>query len=361
MLNIKVQSTSVEENFVFGSPPLLNGFAYNTCRTQEGLLKVNHECFSYNMERSFDYDSLDDVVKSDSLNGGSSPDMKRKPYVQQPKFPVIGGYGRSHANYQNAAKNGCRKIESVTENLNQLNLGNIRGSHVDNGIKILEHAGLKVQQTQQPCSETVFKKRKDLRVLKLALSNERFREVAVKFGDGDEGGREISESVHRTLRNENTSQVTCLYCKTECQVYENFPIVDGTLFLTPVNRSRDCLKFVEKTPSKIERYLGFVCVNCMEGKSKTLCCSSCHTQWKGSFFQVGTMYSYDILSATPCCERAVACRHCDKPVIDILKGEASTLYFSNFSVKSTCPHCSVDDFHFVKPLSMFTLQDVGIQ
>ena len=350
MLNIKVQSSTVEENFVFGSPPLLNGFAYNTCRSQEGLLKVNHECFNYNTDHFYESEDVNLDPK------GSTPDMKRKPFMQHSKFPII-GYNRKHASIQNTSKNSCRKIESVTENLNQLNLGHIRASHVDNGIKILEHAGLKVQQVQ-PNTETVFKKRKDLRVLKLALSNDRFRQVAVKFGDGDDGGKEICESVHQTLRKENTSQVTCLYCKSECQVYENFPIVDGTFFLTPVNRSRDFILFVEKTASKTERYLGFVCVNCMEGKEKTLTCTSCFAPWKGSFFQVGTMYSYDILSATPCCEAQVTCKNCEKPVIDIKKGEASTLYFSNFSTKTICPHCKVDDFHFVKPLSMFSLQHI---
>jgi len=355
MLNIKVQSSSVEENFVFGSPPLLNGFAYNTCRSQEGLLKVNHECFNYNMDRPLYYDSDDLTTES---KGSSSPIMNRKPCVQQPKFVALTS-ARNQSNNQNSGNNNNRKIEYVTENLNQVNLGNVRGSHVDNGIKILEHAGLKVQQLRANL-DTVFKKRKDLRVLKMALSNERFREVAVKFGDGDEGGKEISDSVHKTLRNENTNQVTCLYCKTECQVYENFPIVDGSLFLTPVNRSNECIPFAENSLDKAERYMGFVCVNCMEGKSKTLNCTNCNAHWKGSFFQIGTMYSYDILSATPCCEKQVSCKNCDQPVIDLSKGEASTLYFSYFSTKTTCPHCETDDFHFVKPLSMFTLQGTEI-
>ena len=202
--------------------------------------------------------------------------------------------------------------------------------------------------------ETTFKKRKDLRVLKLALSNERFREVSLKFGDGDEGGREISESVHRTLRRANTSHVACLHCRTECQVYENFPIVDGTLFLTPVPRSPQCVRFMSNEPtttttSKAERYLGFVCVSCMEGRKVT--CSGCNVAWNGSFFQVGTMYSYDILSATPCCARAVSCNKCARPVIDLSKGEAHNLFFSNFSAKTTCPHCGEEDFHFIKPLS----------
>jgi len=365
MLNVKVQSSTVEENFVFGSPPLLSGFAYNTCRSQEGLLKVNHhECFNYNMDRPLYYDS--DELKSDSR--GSSPIMKRKPCVQQPKFVALsstrnqsnnlnsGNNNHNNSRNNNNNNNNNNKIEYVTENLNQFNIGNVRGCHVDNGIKILGHAGLKVQQ-RAANNETVFKKRKDLRVLKLALSNERFREVAMKFGDGDEGGKEISASVHKTLRNENTTMVTCLYCKTECQVYDNFPIVDGSLFLTPVNRSNECVKFADNSPGKAERYMGFVCVNCMEGKPKKLKCTDCNTPWKGSFFQIGTMYSYDILSATPCCEKQVSCKNCHQPVINLSKGEASTLFFSYFSTKSSCPHCKADDFHFVKPLSMFTLQD----
>jgi len=425
MLNIKVQSSSsVEETFVFGSPPLLNGFAYNTCRRQEGLLKAKqqqqhqhqqqqhqhqqqhqqqqHDCFNNytsNCSHCYDLTTPTEVANKDTSPvvaavAAVADSMNRKEFQthHNNKFPQggggygSGGYGRSYSNFQNArnaagAGGGggqCRTIESVAENLNQLNMnGMSRGSHVDNGIKILEQAGFKVQQIQKqqreaaatspPAAETVFKKRKDLRVLKSALSKERFREVAVKFGDGDEGGKEISESVQRSMRNANSTQISCLYCKTECQIYENFPIVDGTLFLTPVVRSPDCVKFIETAPSPPAanntaggqggRYMGFVCVNCMEGRPKALHCSGCDTRWKGSLYQVGTMYSYDILSATPCCEKHVTCNSCEKPIIDLSKGEAATLFFSNFSTKSKCPHCEVDDFHFVKPLTMFTLKD----
>jgi len=341
---------------VFGSPPLLNGFVYNSCRSETRLNPhaVNHESFSYNNLRYDASDASVDHSPTTTMAASPAADLKRKPFLQQQKFPII-SYNRNYFQPpQQQQKNGCRTPgESVAENLSQLNLG----SHVDKGIKLLEQVGYKVHQPTSPSSpELTFKKRKDLRVLKLALSSERFREVAVKFGDGDEGGREISESVHRTLRRAKTSQVSCVNCKTGCQVYENFPIVDGTLFLTPVPRSTQCIRFVEKSPttSKAERFLGFICVGCMEGKMLT--CSSCNVAWNGSFFQVGTMYSYDILSATPCCERAVACNKCTRPVIDMSKGEAHNLYFSNFSAKTTCPHCREDDFHFIKPLSQMTHQ-----
>lgn len=355
MLNINVQPPSVEENFVFGSPPLLNGFVYNSCRS-ETLLNNHHESFNnYNNVR---YQPSDVPLDQPPTMAAASPaDLNRKPYIQQQKFPIIPYTPRNYVNFhKNRTPN-----ESVAENLSQLNLG----SHVDKGIKILEQVGFKVQQQQQqqqqapPSPDLTFKKRKDLRVLKLALSNERFREVAVKFGDGDEGGREISESVHRTLRRAKTTTMSCVYCKTDCQVYENFPIVDGTLFLTPVARSPQCIRFFEKhtgsSGAKAERFLGFVCVGCMEGKK--LSCASCHTQWNGSFFQVGTMYSYDILSATPCCESAVTCNKCRQPVVDMNKGEAQHLYFSNFSARTSCPHCGEEDFHFIKPLSFMTLDN----
>lgn len=357
MLNINVQPPNVEENFVFGSPPLLNGFVYNSCRS-ETLLNVNHhvnhESFNYNAVRFDPADTHVDQPPVTNMAAASPAELKRKPYIQQQKFPVIPyNSPRNFVNFHNHQKNGCRTPnESVAENLSQLNLG----SHLDKGIKILEQVGYKVQQPVPPSSpELTFKKRKDLRVLKLALSNERFREVAVKFGDGDEGGREISESVHRTLRRAKTTNMCCVYCKTDSQVYENFPIVDGTLFLTPVQRSPQCVRFAEKNISgvKAERYLGFVCVSCMEGKK--LSCTTCRMAWNGSFFQVGTMYSYDILSATPCCEKVVCCNKCTRPVIDMTKGEAQHLYFSNFSARTACPHCGDEDFHFIKPLSFMSL------
>ena len=204
---MQVQSSTVEENFVFGSPPLLNGFSYNTCRSQEGQ-------------------------KSSSSCGLESDDLNSDMYCHN-KYPA--SYGPNRSSYTGfPLKNGV----SVLDNLNQLYMNNNgRSYNVDNGIKLLEQAGIKVQKLhqyekqQQPQS---FKKRKDLRVLKSVLSNERFKKVTMMFGDGDEGGKEIVESVHKAMRNSDLSAVTCLFCDTESQVYENFPIVDGTLFLTAV-------------------------------------------------------------------------------------------------------------------------------
>lgn len=329
MSKMQVQSTTVEENFVFGSPPLLNGFTYNTCRSQEGIVKPNDNFSTYNLEG-------ESTCPLEDHDVGLSTSIMSSYYQNNYQSSLGNGYNRTYASFPN--KNG----------INQFYNG--RAPQVEN-IKALK----------QGSNEPVFKKRKDLRVLKSVLSSERFREVVMKFGDGDEGGREIVESVHKSMRNSNLSVVTCLFCTSESQVYENFPIVDGTLFLSPVKLSKDCVKFEDQVNGvSTERHMCYVCVSCLEGKPKTLRCSSCHKPWNGSFFQVGTLYSYNILAAIPCCEMKVSCKNCQKPIINLEKGEASTLYFSHFSSKSTCPSCQCEDFHYIKSLDTLTKTNLGV-
>lgn len=330
---MKVQSSTVEEKFMFGSPPLLNGFTYTSCRSQEGVYE--NEC------RSLQTDCSQGCVVSEEKsavteNLSTSPTMNGD---------TRASYGYSRSFQPN--KNGRYGGGSLVDHFNHLSV-NSRTSHVDNGIKILEQAGIKIKNIQ---NEPVFKKRKDLRVLKSVLSNERYREVVMKFGDGDDGGKEIIESVHKAMKNSRLSCVSCMFCSSESQVYDNFPVVDGTLFLTPVRLSHLCVNFSNTTSEKSEQYMGYICVKCMEGKPTILRCSTCAVPWNGSFFQIGTLYSYNILSSIPCCQQRVSCNKCHESMIDLSSGEAENLFFSYFSKKATCPHCQADDFHFVKSLS----------
>lgn len=357
---MQVQTPTLEENFVFGSPPLLNSFTYNTCRSQEGSAITS----SQQQERF-----LEDPLTSDS----------NMSYCH-PKFPN----NNNNINRQQYSGFPLKNGGSMLESLNQLYLNSNGRSyqqhqHTDSGQKILEHANFnklnfqQLQHYQQQQhqfnnnnnnnnktnikNELIFKKRKDLRVLKAVLSTERFRKVTMMFGDGDEGGREIVESVHKAMRNSNTGAVSCLFCNNESQVYENFPIVDGTLFLSPVKLSKTCIRFDDQQQNSLNglessttRHMCFICVSCLEGKPKKLECSSCLAPWNGSFFQVGTLYSYNILSAIPCCEWKVSCKNCTKPIVDWKNGDASTLFFSHFSSKAKCPHCNVEDYHYIKSL-----------
>lgn len=48
-------------------------------------------------------------------------------------------------------------------------------------------------------------------------------------------------------------------------------------------------------------HLYAVCVDCLEGVHKIICIK-CKSRWDGSWHQLGTMYTYDILAASPCCQ-----------------------------------------------------------
>lgn len=371
-----IQGPTVEEHFVFGSPPFINNTTYNSCRGQEGF-RINgqpsanicsqseeywyEDSFaSIQTENHFGEENVHDKQSNNSdntldLNQDAMASVKTNGYRHD---QLKGGYFNGHNGkffYKNGGvhppfhKNGFKSHHDLAGQFQSMNMNGSRTNHLENGLKYLEQAGLKVQQLY---NEPVFRKRKDLRTLKAVLSSERFREVVLKFGDGgDDGGKEILDSVHRSMKGANMATTSCVFCSGQSQVYENFPIVDGTLFLSPVKLSSECVDFSESSPRTRERYMCFICVNCLEGKPNPLRCSSCGAPWNGSFFQIGTLYSYNILSAIPCCQRSVSCKNCTKPIVDIANGEASTLYFSHFSTKVTCPHCQTSDFHFVKPLS----------
>ena len=55
------------------------------------------------------------------------------------------------------------------------------------------------------------------------------------------------------------------------------------------------------TVDRRQHYLSSVCMACLEGWTCSLRCRSCHTRWDGSSLILGTMYSYDVFAAVPCC------------------------------------------------------------
>ena len=70
-------------------------------------------------------------------------------------------------------------------------------------------------------------------------------------------------------------------------------------------------------------YLNTVCMRCMDGSRTAIRCRGCRTQWVGSSFIIGSMYSYDIFAAMPCCAGRLTCKQCRHPILD----PSSTLKF----------------------------------
>ncbi|XP_022082580.1 headcase protein homolog [Acanthaster planci] len=157
---------------------------------------------------------------------------------------------------------------------------------------------------------------------------------------------EVRVFVYSALASHGVASMICSMCQNHLPVFDCYPLIDGTFYLTPLNHSDLNLRLIVN--GRVQ-YLGAVCMQCLEGV-KHIVCRICHSRWDGSHHQLGTVYSYDIFAASPCCVGRVSCKKCGKPVTDPSRG---THFFSEYSQNIPCPHCGIPDFHFVKPLSSY--------
>ena len=104
----------------------------------------------------------------------------------------------------------------------------------------------------------------------------------------------------------------------------------------------------------------------MDGSSRLMRCRRCSAPWSGTMLLIGTMYSYDVFAAMPCCEARLECKQCHQSVFDHspssgTPGSSAPLkYYSGYSRRVKCQRCGVEDFHFVKPLDeMYDMQNVS--
>ena len=164
--------------------------------------------------------------------------------------------------------------------------------------------------------------------------------------DGYGAGDDTRSFVLSSLAFHRTSYINCILCSSKLTVYDQYPLVDGTFFLSPLKLNGSAYEVETKGDNA---YLAAVCLRCMVGANKVVC-SYCFKSWNGHSHQIGTMYSYDIFAALPCCPASVQCNNCKQALVDL---KHFTLSFSQLSSKYQCGHCNSCDFHFIKPISRF--------
>lgn len=128
-------------------------------------------------------------------------------------------------------------------------------------------------------------------------------------------------------------------------IFDKYPLVDGTFFLSPTQHSKGAV------PCQLDgrtQYLNAVCMSCLEGWNRILKCKSCGSRWSGSHLILGSMYSYDIFAAVPCCGDRLRCNNCSNIVTT--PETHRVRYFSEYSHALPCAHCGVVNHHFAKPL-----------
>ncbi|XP_042633970.1 headcase protein homolog isoform X3 [Cyprinus carpio] len=195
-----------------------------------------------------------------------------------------------------------------------------------------------------------FLRRLDLSELLTHIPRHKLNTYHVRMEDDAQAGQgeDLRKFILSALSASHRNVVNCALCHHTLPIFEQFPLVDGTLFLSPSRH--DEIEY--DVPCHLQgrlMHLYAICVDCLEGVHKIVCIK-CKSRWDGSWHQLGTMYTYDILAASPCCQARLNCKHCGKPVIDVRVGMQ---YFSEYSNVQQCPHCGNLDYHFVKPFSSF--------
>ncbi|XP_044584257.1 headcase protein isoform X1 [Cotesia glomerata] len=199
---------------------------------------------------------------------------------------------------------------------------------------------------RQSCGANgIFSRRLDFSAFN-SLPRTKLNSYHIKMEDeGNHGNDDTRCFILSTLAALQWSRVSCVLCRAAMLVFDRYPLVDGTFFLSPRQHSPSCAEV------KVEgrtQYLSAVCMTCLEGcGSAPVRCRACTVQWDGSSLVLGTMYSYDIFAAMPCCTERLKCNSCQKPLI---YPHQRLNFYSDYSRVFACPHCRVVDAHFVKPL-----------
>ncbi|XP_042210809.1 headcase protein-like [Homarus americanus] len=185
-----------------------------------------------------------------------------------------------------------------------------------------------------------------------ALPRHKINSYHIKMeDDGLHGNDDTRCFILSTLAAQRTSRTACVLCHQALLVFDRYPLLDGTFFLTPIQHAKSAI------PVHVEgrqQYLAAVCMGCLEGWSVSLRCAFCSARWNGSALILGTMYSFDIFAAMPCCESRLKCSKCEAVVIP---PDQRLSFFSDYSRTHACPSCGHVDHHFVKPLSSFIRDD----
>lgn len=206
--------------------------------------------------------------------------------------------------------------------------------------------------TGMPAYMQPFAHRSDYTVFEKLVPRHLVNSYHIKMEDDGYGAGDDTRSfVLSSLAFHRTSFVSCVLCSTKMTVYDQFPLVDGTFFLSPLKLNNSALQVETKDDST--SYLTAVCLRCLVGSHKVVC-TFCLTPWNGNAHQIGTMYSYDLFAACPCCPASVQCNKCNQPLVEPTH---LTLSFSQLSSKHKCSNCKTCDFHFVKPISRFQVSN----
>lgn len=198
---------------------------------------------------------------------------------------------------------------------------------------------------------SIFQRREDWSIIsKLPINKQNTIHIRLE-DEGPYGNDETRCFVLSHFSSLGVKEMACIFCSCELIVYDRFPLIDGTLFISPFQYPDK--NGVQAQISTRNQFIYAICLKCMSGQCKQnkIDCKSCHQKWStGQSLQIGTLYKYDIFAAEPCCKMRVTCKQCKKPLLDLKNGTGGLPYFSTYSERRECENCKAKDYHFIKPL-----------
>ncbi|RNA07801.1 headcase isoform X1 [Brachionus plicatilis] len=196
----------------------------------------------------------------------------------------------------------------------------------------------------------IFQRREDWSILK-KLPVAKQNSIHIRLEDeGPFGNDETRCFVLSHLSSLCIREMSCVFCSCSLVIYDRFPLVDGTMFVSPSMYDKN--KSIPAIVSNKQQYLNSVCLDCIIGTRRhEIKCKYCGKLWQslGAFsLQIGNLYKYDIFAAFPCCVQRLTCFQCSATVMDL--DAAGNESFSCFSEEKECPQCRTRAYHFIKPL-----------
>lgn len=214
----------------------------------------------------------------------------------------------------------------------------------DTAIALFAKSGL-LSSPVQAVTGNIFRHRNDFDAfqdLPVTLRNP----YHIKLEDeGQFGNDETRSFILVTLSVQNVTAVDCVLCGDSMPVFDKYPLIDGTFFLSPRRYNTDMrVRF----HGQKRQYMNALCFRCMIGAKRALQCRFCKKPWNGSTLVIGSMYAYDVFAAMPCCAAHQTCSECQRHIVG-----PKMQFFSDYSRSIVCPHCRKEDHHFVKAIDEF--------
>ena len=241
----------------------------------------------------------------------------------------------------------CSKFQHVNNNKSQC----ISRQPSNNNYESNQSMRYPIVKDELAITGNIFQRRKDWSIInKLPIDKQ--NSIHIRFEDeGPYGNDEIRCFVLSRLSSMGIKELECVNCDSKLVVYDRFPLIDGTLFVSPYCYNKE--KPIPANVSGKDQFIYGICLKCLIGNESNheIKCRYCNKLWQtdGNYLQIGTLYKYDIFAANPCCQTRLNCKHCNHPIIDLNSGALP--YFSQYSERKQCSHCLSNDYHFIRDLN----------